>query len=156
MSWTQNYTPAPATTGFTPALPPEALAGVRTRRVIALCFDAIFIGVLSVLIFLLLGLATFGFAWFILPPILPIVAFFYNGFTISSSAMGTWGMRMMDLEVRTVEGYRPSFLLAALQAIGYWLTLYVFAPLLLWSLFSTDKRCLHDIFSGLVVVRRPR
>ena len=39
----------------------------------------------------------------------------------------------MDLEVRTMDGYRPSFILAALQAVGYWLTLYVFAPLLLWS-----------------------
>ena len=156
MSWTQNYTPASLGTGYHPALPPEALSGVRTRRILALCFDAIFIGILSVLIFFVLGLATFGFAWFILPPILPIVAFFYNGFTISGAGMGTWGMRLTDLEVRTTAGYRPPFMLAALQAIGYWATLYVFAPLLLWSFFSSDKRCLHDIASGLIVVRRPR
>lgn len=154
MSWTQNYSPAPVSGGYYPALPPEALAGVRTRRILAVCFDAIFIGLLAAVIFTVLGVATLGAAWLFLPPILPFVAFFYNGFTISGAGMGTWGMRMMGLEVRTVDGYRPSFLLAALHAVGYWLTLYIFAPLLLWSLFSGDKRCLHDIAAGLILVRR--
>ena len=129
---------------------------MRTRRVIAVLFDALFIGVISAAIFLLLGVATFGAAWFFLPPLLPFVAFFYNGMTVSGSGMGTWGMRLADLEVRTTDGYRPTFMLAALHAIGYWLTLYVFAPLLLWSLFSSDKRCLHDIAANLIVVRRQR
>lgn len=153
MSWTQNYTTV-SPTGYYPALPPQALSGVRTRRIIAICFDAIFIGIIATIIFAVLGLATFGVAWLILPPILPFVAFFYNGLTIAGSGMGTWGMRLMGLEVRTTWGDRPSFILAALHAVGYWLTLYIFAPLLLWSLVANDKRCLHDIAAGLVVVRR--
>ena len=48
MSWTQNTSPHRCRGPYYPALPPEALAGVRTRRVIALCFDAIFIGILAV------------------------------------------------------------------------------------------------------------
>ena len=68
--------------------------------------------------------------------------------------MGTWGMRMMDLEVRTTDGYRPPSCSRRCRRSVYWLTLYMFAPLLLWSLVAEDKRCLHDIFSGLVVVRR--
>ena len=153
MSWNSPAAPLQGSL-YAPALPPEALSGVRTRRITAVCFDAIFIGILAAVVWTVLGFATLGVAWFLLPPLLPIIAFFYNGMTIGGRGMGTWGMRMMDLEVRTVDGYRPSFLLAALQAVLYWLTLYIFAPLLLWSLVAEDKRCLHDIFSGLVVVRR--
>ncbi len=153
MSQIPNST-APAGALYYPALPPRALASVRTRRVVAVLLDSIFIGLLAGLFFLLLGFLTLGVAWFFLPPLLPIVAFVYNGVTISGSHMGTWGMRMMDLEVRTTDGHRPPFLNAAMQAVLYWLTLYIFAPLLLVSLVATDKRCLHDMASGLVVVRR--
>ncbi len=154
MSWNSPAAPLQGGPVYANALPPEALTGVRTRRIIAICFDAIFIGILAVAAWTVLGFATLGVAWFFLPPLLPIIAFFYNGMTIGGRGMGTWGMRMMDLEVRTMDGYRATFLLAALQAVLYWLTLYIFAPLLLWSLVAEDKRCLHDIFSGLVVVRR--
>ena len=153
MSWNSPAAPMQGGSIYA-ALPPEALAGVRTRRILAICFDAIFIGILATVVWTVLGFVTLGVAWFLLPPLLPVIAFFYNGATIGGRGMGTWGMRMMDLEVRTTAGYRPTFLLAALQAILYWLTLYIFAPLLLWSLIAEDKRCLHDIFSGLVVVRR--
>ena len=153
MTWNAPFSPS-AARAFTPALPPQALSGVRTRRMLAVIFDALFIGVISLLVWTIVGFVTFGVAWFFLPPLLPAIAFFYNGLTISGTGMATWGMRLMDLEVRTKDGFRPSFLLAALQAVLYWLTLYIFAPLLLWSLISPDKRCLHDIFSDLIVVRR--
>lgn len=154
MSGFGNTPPAYAGSTY-PALPLQALAGVRTRRVIAVLLDSLFIGVMALVAYLVLGFATLGAAWFFLPPLLPIIAFVYNGLTVSGAGMGTWGMRLMGLEVRTIEGYRPTFLLAAAQAVLYWLTLYIFAPLLLVSLVTGDKRCLHDIFSGLIVVRRP-
>ena len=154
MSWNAPYPAAPAG-HFAPTLPPQALAGVRTRRIIAVIFDALFIGAIALGLYTVLGFATFGVAWLFLPPLLPLVAFFYNGFTIGGRGLGTWGMRLMDLEVRTTDGYQPTFLQAALQAVLYWLMFYFSAGfLLLWSLIAPDKRCLHDIFSGLIVVRR--
>ncbi|MFO7478145.1 MAG: hypothetical protein R6X03_07360, partial [Methyloceanibacter sp.] len=34
-------------------------------------------------------------------------------------------------------------------------SLVVFFPILLWALFDSRKRCLHDILAGVVVINRP-
>ena len=45
------------------------------------------------------------------------------------------------------------------ELIGYGSTvafsLVIFCPILLWAVFDPQKRCLHDIFAGVVVVNRP-
>ena len=134
-------------------LPASALDGVRRRRVMALALDLIFVTFLSVGIFLLLGVLSFGVLWFILPPLFPIVAFFYNGLTISGWRMATPGMRAMDLEMRLVSGERVPFLYAAVHAVLFYLC-WTFPPIFLFSLLASDKRCLHDMLAGVTVVRR--
>src|SRR5258708_4076310 len=74
-----------------------AVAGVRTRRIVALVFDLIFVSMPSFALWLALAVLTFGLSLFILPPLFPIVAFFYNGLTVSGYRMATPGMRAMDL-----------------------------------------------------------
>jgi len=81
-------------------LPAAALAGVRARRIVALVFDLVFVSVLAFALWLALAVLTFGFSLFILPPLFPIVAFFYNGLTVSGYRMATPGMRAMDLKMR--------------------------------------------------------
>jgi uncharacterized RDD family membrane protein YckC len=135
-------------------LPARALDGVRRRRIMALLIDLIFVTFLSVGIYLLLGALSLGVLWFILPPLFPIVAFFYNGLTISGGSMATPGMKAMDLEVRLVSGERVPFLYAAVHAVLFYLSLSLFAPILLFSLLSADKRCLHDMLAGVIVLRR--
>ena len=49
-----------------PVLPREALAGVRTRRILALCIDLIIVGIIAFLLWSVLTIATFGLALFIL------------------------------------------------------------------------------------------
>jgi uncharacterized RDD family membrane protein YckC len=93
-------------------LPREALAGVRTRRILAVCVDFIIVGILAFLLWLALTIATFGLALFILPPLFPFVAFFYNGFSVSGRHRGTIGMRMMDVEMQLVGGGRVPFIIA--------------------------------------------
>jgi uncharacterized RDD family membrane protein YckC len=139
-------------------LPARALEGVRTRRVLAILFDLIFITiiVMAAFVFLLvLGVLTFGLAWLIIPFLYPLVALFYNGLTISGPKMATPGMRMMDLEMRLTDGYRAPFIYAAVHAVLFYLSWTILTPfILLVSLVTRNKRCLHDMLAGVVVTRR--
>ena len=140
--------------GYFPAvLPPAALAGVRTRRMIAVFLDLIFVSILAAIIWLVLGLATFGLLWFILPPLFPIIAFFYNGLTISGWRMATPGMKAMDLEMRLSSGAPTPFINAAVHAVLFYVS-WMFPPILLVSLLDGKKRCLHDMLADVIVTRR--
>jgi uncharacterized RDD family membrane protein YckC len=144
----------PAFAAAAPAqLPAGLLAGVRTRRIVALVFDLFFVAILSFSLWLALAVLTFGLSLFILPPLFPMVAFFYNGLTISGYRMATPGMRAMDLEVRLTDGTRVPFLNAAVQAVLFYVST-MFPPVLLVSLLSANKRCLHDMLAGVIVTRR--
>jgi uncharacterized RDD family membrane protein YckC len=139
-------------------LPPAALAGVRTRRIMALVLDLVAISILFgifLTVLLVLGIVTFGLTWFLIPPLFPAIALFYNGLTISGWRMATPGMRAMDLEMRNVDGTPVSFITAAAHAVLFYLSWTILTPLvLLVSLITSDKRCLHDMVAGVVVTRR--
>ncbi len=136
-----------------PRLPGAVLAGVRTRRIAAFVFDLILVSILCFALYVALAFLTFGFSLFVLPPLFPIVAFFYNGLTISGPGMATPGMRAMDLEVRLMDGGRVPFLNAAAHAVLFYVST-MFLPVFLVSLFSANKRCLHDMIAGVVIIRR--
>ncbi|HME83299.1 MAG TPA: RDD family protein [Roseiarcus sp.] len=132
----------------------DALAGVRSRRILAVCFDLVLVSVLVALIWIVSIVLTLGLALLILPPLYPIVAFFYNGLTVSGSKMATPGMRAMDLEMRMHDtGARVPFVNAAVQAVLFYVS-WCFPPIFLVSLVDPEKRCLHDIIAGVVIVRR--
>ena len=132
----------------------DALAGVRSRRILAVCFDLVIVSVLVALLWIASVVLTLGFALFFLPPLWPIVAFFYNGLSVSGPKMATPGMRAMDLEMRMHDsGARVPFINAAVQAVLFYVS-WFFPPVFLVSLVDTEKRCLHDILAGVVIVRR--
>jgi uncharacterized RDD family membrane protein YckC len=132
----------------------DALAGVRTRRVMAVCVDFVLVSLLVTVVWLVALVLTLGLAIFFLPPLWPIVAFFYNGLTVSGGHMATPGMRLMDLEMRMSDtGARVPFLNAAVQAVLFYVS-WCFPPVFLVSLVDAEKRCLHDIIAGVVIVRR--
>ena len=145
--------PGPAAVYPLAPLPASALQGVRTRRIVAVMLDLVLVTLLSMTIFLVLGFLTLGLAWIILPPIFPAVAFFYNGLTISGWRMATPGMRAMDLQVRLTSGAPVPFLNAAAHAVLFYVS-WMFPPIFLFSLFSSEKRCLHDILAGMIITRR--
>ena len=150
-AWTSQPLPAQ---GLPSPLPYAALAGVRTRRIVAVCFDLIIIGFLAFALWLFLGLLSFGLLWFILPPLFPIIAFIYNGMTISGWRMATPGMRMMDLEVRLTDGSPVPFVNAAVHAVLFYLSCML-PVVFIVSLLAPDKRCLHDMLANMIVLRRP-
>ena len=139
-----------------PMLRADSFDGVRTRRMIAICFDLVLVSIVAFVIWSGLLILTFGLSLVLLPPIFPLVAFFYNGLTVSGWRMGTPGMRAMDLEMRLHDsGGRVPFINAAAQALFFyvsWLVPFVF----LVSLVDREKRFLHDILAQVVVVRRLR
>jgi uncharacterized RDD family membrane protein YckC len=136
------------------AIRADALAGVRTRRIIAVCIDLVLVSLLVAVLWIVSIVLTLGLALFFLPPLYPFVAFFYNGLTVSGPRMATPGMRAMDLEIRMHEtGARVPFVNAAVQAVLFYVS-WCFPPIFLVSLVDAEKRCLHDIIAGVVFVRR--
>jgi uncharacterized RDD family membrane protein YckC len=121
---------------------------------VAVCLDFVLVSILVALFWTASVILTLGLALFFLPPLYPIVAFFYNGLTASGARMSTPGMRAMDLEMRLHEsGQRTPFINAAAQAVLFYLS-WFFPPVFLVSLVDSEKRCLHDILAGVVIVRR--
>src|SRR5271166_4026809 len=112
-----------AATTPTQPLRADALAGVRSRRMLAVCFDFILVSVLVALIWIVSIMVTFGLALLFLPPLWPIVAFFYNGLSVSGRNMATPGMRAMDLEMRLHDsGRRVPFVNAAVHAVLFYVS----------------------------------
>lgn len=138
---------------FAPPTPREALAGVRRRRVIALCLDFVLVAMLSTLLWFALFMLSFGLSALLLPPLFPLVAFFYNGLTVSGWRRATPGMCAMDLEMRLMDGRPVPFLNAGVHAVLFYVT-WLFPPFLLVSLVTSDKRCLHDLLADVIVLRR--
>lgn len=122
-----------------PTPPPAALEGVRSRRIFAAGLDLAFVLVAFVLDPFLLLLVDF---------------FFDDGLTVSGPRTATPGMALMGLEMRSTNGGPVVFLQVAVHAILFYVS-WLFPPILLVSLFAHDKRCLHDMVAGVIVLRRP-
>jgi len=96
-----------------------------------------------------LGWALFWLAW----PASVVWAVVYYGACIGSSYSATLGMRVMDLELRTWYGAPGYFVLGAMHAVLFWLSISILSPLvLLVGLFNGRRRLLHDIVLGTVVI----
>jgi uncharacterized RDD family membrane protein YckC len=144
---------------YDPATSPELFEGVLARRVLAFFIDVILIAVPVVfagLFIFVFGLVTFGLGWalyWLLSPAAVIWALVYYGTTFGSPASATIGMRVMDLEMRTWYGGPMYFLLGAVHAVVFWITVSALTPLiLLVGLFNERRRLLHDMLVGTVVI----
>lgn len=164
----QFYRTVPPTPSYAPYGGPMAAGamfqGVRTRRIVAVCLDFLIVSLMvaaaSVAFVLVLapvgivaGLLGFGLSWLVIPPLFPLIAFFYNGFSVAGRHMGTPGMRMAGLQVRHEDGSPASFISAAAHAVMFYFS-WMFPPVFLLSLVTSDKACLHDMLAGLRVMRR--
>jgi uncharacterized RDD family membrane protein YckC len=144
---------------YDPLLNPELFEGVLARRCIAFLIDLtiITIPVLFAAVFIFIfGLVTLGlgFALYgLLSPGAVIWAIAYYGFTNGSPPSATIGMRIMDIQMRTWYGAPAYFVLGAVHAIVYWVTVSFLTPLiLLVAFFNERKRLLHDMVVGTIVI----
>ena len=144
---------------YDPAVNPELFEGVLARRIVAFLIDVIIIAIpvfaASAFIFLF-GLITFGLGWllfWLLSPISVIWALAYYGFTLGGPASATIGMRAMEIEMRTWYGAPAYFVLGAVHAVVFWITISAITPLILVvCLFNERRRCLHDFLVGTVII----
>lgn len=144
---------------YDPAVHPELFEGVLPRRVVALLIDLIVISVplifLAIFIFMF-GVITFGLGWvlfFFYGPVTVIWALVYYGSTLGSPASATIGMRMVDLEMRSLDGAPAYFVLGAVHAIAFWISVSFLTPfILLVALFNDRKRLAHDMVVGTIVI----
>ncbi len=134
------------------------VSGVLAGRVGAFLVDVVIVGLLwglFLVVVFVLGFLTFGLAWFLIGPLFPIVAVIYNGLTISGPQRGTIGMRVAGIEMRMADGREVPFVVAAVHAIFYYVSVVILTPLvLLFGLFRADRRLLHDLLAGVIAIRR--
>jgi uncharacterized RDD family membrane protein YckC len=147
---------------YDPAVNPELFEGVLARRFIAFLIDVtvIVVPVIFAAIFIfIIGIITLGLGWalfWLLSPGALIWAIAYYGMTFGGPASATLGMRVMDIEMRTWYGAPCYFVLGAVHAIVYWVTMSFLTPLvLLVAFFNHRRRLLHDILVGTVVINNP-
>ena len=144
---------------YNPLATPELFEGVLARRVVAFIIDLIIIAlplVAASMFIFVLGLVTFGLGWalfWLLSPASVIWALFYYGATLGSPASATLGMRAMEIEMRTWYGAPAYFVLGAVHAIVYWVSVSVLTPfILVVGFFNARRRLLHDMLVGTVII----
>lgn len=147
---------------YDPWLHPECFEGVLERRMIAFLIDLIVIAVpaaFAVICIFFFGLVTLGLGWLMFHFVAPgamIFALFYYAAGVAGPASATIGMRWADIELRTWYGGPCHFLLGAVHAIVFWVSIYTLSPLVLAvGLFSARGRLLHDVLLGTVMVNTP-
>ena len=144
---------------FDPATQPELFSSVLSKRVFAFLIDLVVITVpvlFGYLFILLFGLLTLGLGWMLFWlawPATVVWAIVYYGATLGGPRSATIGMRVMDIELRTWYGAPGYFLLGAMHAVLFWVSVSFLTPfIVLVGLFNDRRRLLHDIVLGTVVI----
>ena len=148
---------------YDPLRNPELFEGVLSRRLIAFLIDFVVISVpvvLAAMFIFAFGIVTLGLGfalYWLLPPASVIWAIVYFGATLGGASSATIGMRVMDLEMRTWYGAPAYFVLGAVHAIVFWVSISALTPfILLVAFFNERRRLLHDIVLGTVVINNAR
>ena len=127
-------------------------------RVVAYLIDVVIVGGLMATAFMAIsisGLFTFGLGFTLIGPVLFIIPIAYHTLLIGGPCSATWGMRLMGIEVRRWRGGRPGLLQAAILTILFYGSIILTGwVILIVGCFSNSRRCLHDYYSGTVVVNK--
>ncbi len=133
------------------------------RRVVAFIIDVVIIAIPLIvgwMFIFVFGLITFGLGWalfWLMSPGSVIWALVYYGVTLGGPASATIGMRAMEIEMRTWYGAPSYFVLGAVHAIVFWITVSVLTPfILVVGFFNDRRRLLHDMLVGTVLINNPR
>ena len=144
---------------FDPLAQPELFRGVLTRRFFAFLIDLVVLSIpviLAVVFIAVFGIVTLGLGWalfWLVSPASIVWALVYYGASLGGPHSATIGMRMMDLEMRTWYGAPGYFVLGAMHAVLFWVSVSFLSPLVvLVGLFNGRRRLLHDIVLGTVII----
>jgi uncharacterized RDD family membrane protein YckC len=158
-AWRSGGAPNFQPHAFDPWTQPELFRGVLSRRVFAFLIDIVVLAIpviLACMFIAVFGVVTLGLGWalfWLVSPASVIWALIYYGASLGGPHSATLGMRVMDLELRTWYGAPGYFVLGAMHAVLFWISVSVLTPLvLLVGLFNGRRRLLHDIILGTVVI----
>jgi uncharacterized RDD family membrane protein YckC len=158
-AWRNDGAPNVPPHVFDPLMEPELFRGVLTRRVFAFLIDLVVLSIPVIFGYLFIavfGLITLGLGWalfWLAWPATVIWAVLYYGACIGGPHSATMGMRVMDLELCTWYGAPGYFVLGAMHAVLFWVSISFLTPLvLLVGLFNSRRRLLHDFVLGTVVI----
>ncbi|MDZ7823704.1 MAG: RDD family protein [Ahrensia sp.] len=132
------------------------LEGVRSRRIGAFLIDYGMVALLMVLavpLVAVLGFATFGAGWLLYAILGPLVALSYIWWTVGGPRQASWGMQIMNIKLVRYDNAKIDGMTAIVHAVLFWAQSAIFFPLLLAPLILGDKRTLHDLAMGTLVVR---
>lgn len=126
---------------------PARLRGLLWRRVFAYFVDVLIISFLSWLVVLVASPF-----W---PIVLTLIPLAYHSLLIGGPRSATLGQRLFGIEVRRLDGGRPTLLQAVVQTVLFYVTVTMLTPLILAvTLFNRRRRALHDMLAGTLTVRR--
>jgi uncharacterized RDD family membrane protein YckC len=156
-TWRSGAPPQPP--AYDPWAQPELFRGVLTRRVFACIIDVVVLTipiVLAVIFIGIFGLITLSLGWWLYGLVYPasiVWALVYYGASLGGPHSATLGMRLMGLQLRTWTGAPAYFVLGAIHAVLFWVSISVLTPfVLLVGLFNGRRRLLHDIALGTVMI----
>jgi uncharacterized RDD family membrane protein YckC len=142
--------------------PPQAelrIEGALFSRVGAWIVDVLILFAftwLMTIVVAIIGFATLGLGFLLMPAVGLIAALSYAAITIGGRHQATPGMRMAGLWVIRTDGGKPDALAAAAHALLFWAATFtglMLAVNIAIGLMRSDQRLGHDILTGLAVVR---
>jgi uncharacterized RDD family membrane protein YckC len=141
-----------------PAVDPARLRGVVWRRVVAYAIDVGVIGALMGLAFLVLSPLFVVSLGLLSAPIVFVVGLIpiaYHTLLIGGRRSATLGQRLLDLEVRSVEGHRPTLFQAFILTVLFYVSITLTSLLILAVVPLTRYRQgVHDLLAATLVLRR--
>ncbi len=130
--------------------------GVMIRRIFAWFADLFILGLFALMIWggvFAFGVITLGLGWSLFP-VLPLIPFLYHILFVASPMAATPGQAMFGLTVRNnLDLARPNIIQALIYTVIFYATLAAGVIWLGIALFTDRHRTIHDLLSGLVVVR---
>ena len=139
-----------------PVVTRDPFREVLSRRIFAYLLDLIFIALIGAVLsslFTLLTIVSLGLLG-VLFFVLPAVGVLYGAATIGGPRSATWGMRLMSIQVLRTDGGRPDFVQALIFSLLFYATIALTSWLiLLVALVTPRNRAVHDLLSGLIVIR---
>lgn len=155
----QSLSMIPQQPGFDPWSHPELYEGITVKRIFAYAIDIIVVMFLGAVVWMatgLLGLMSLGLLLPLQPLAVALVPLAYHTLLIAGPRCATLGMRVMSIQVVSINADpRPSLAQAAIQTVCFYGSIAMTASIILvFALFNSRRRTLHDILAGTVVLNR--
>lgn len=148
MTHAMNFTALPD-----PVTQSEFYDGVAIKRFLAWIVDVFVVVLMTAVIATL----PFFVGWFFFPLLFLLINFIYRLASISSRS-ATWGMRLMNIELRNKDGAHLDTSEALLHTAGYMVASSFFLPQVIsvvLMLVSERGQGLHDMLCGTTAIRKP-